>query len=167
MICHEFLPNPRLRTFVESYQLRHFIFPAGSTIPFKPYAPRPEHTLAFFPRGKERVEHLANNTFLTRPRSVIIGQSSERTNRHLIGPEFCVLLVNFRPGVLYRMMKLPFSEFTNTFVDAEDILPKEIKRVNERLSSACSASEMIAIVDRFICPTTRFEYKCDIDFPLV
>jgi len=154
MICHEFLPDPKLRPFVQSYQLRHFVFPAGSIIPFKPYAPRPEQTLAFFPRGTERVEHVAKNTFLTRPRSAIIGQSSERTNRHLSGLEFCVLLVNFRPGVLYRMIKLPFFELTNTFVDAEDVLPKEIMRVNERLGSACSPGEMIAIVDKFLLEMT-------------
>lgn len=154
MICHEFLPDLRLRPFVQDYQLRHFIFPAGSSIPFKPYVPRPEQTLAFFPRGTERVEHLSDNTFLTRPRSAIIGQYSERTNRHLTGPEFCVLLVNFKPGVLYRMLKLPFFELTNTFVDAEALLPKEIGRVNERLGSAGSPEEMIAIVDKFLLEVT-------------
>lgn len=154
MICREFLPNPKLRAFVQGYQLRHFIFPAGSTIPFKPYAPRPEQTLAFFPRGNERVEHLTDKTMTTRPRSAIIGQYSERTNRHLVGPEFCVLLVNFRPGVLHRMMKLPFFELTNTFIDAEDVLPKEITSVNERLNSAGSPQEMIGIIDRFLLELT-------------
>ncbi|MCF0074267.1 AraC family transcriptional regulator [Dyadobacter sp. CY261] len=139
---------------MQCYQLRHFIFPAGSNIPFKPYAPRPEQTLAFFPRGGERVEHLASNTLISRPRSAIIGQSSERTNRHLVGPEFCVLLVNFHPGVLYRITNLPFYELTNTFVDAEDVLPTEIRRVNERLSSAGSPQEMISIVDRLLLELT-------------
>jgi AraC-like DNA-binding protein len=154
MICHEFIPQPELRRFVQSYQLRHFTFANGSSIPFKPYAPRPEQTLAFFPRGSESVEDLVTNTILKRPRSAIIGQYSERTNRHLHGLEFCVLLVNFKPGVLYRLIGVPFSEFTNTFIDAEDILPKEIRQANERLSSAESPEEMIGIVEKLLLDLT-------------
>ena len=150
MICQEFMPHPLLKPFVESYQLRHFIFSDNSPIPFKPYAPRPDQTLAFFPRGSEYVENLVHGTMTKRPRSAIIGQYSERTNRHLTGPEFCVVLVNFRPGVLHRLTGLPFTELTNTFTDAEDLLQKEVRRANERLSSAGSPQEMIGIVDRLL-----------------
>jgi AraC-like DNA-binding protein len=66
----------------------------------------------------------------------------------------CGLLVNFWPGVLYRLMKVPFHQLTNTFLDAEDVLPMEIRRVNERLGSAESAQEMIGIVDRFLLELT-------------
>ncbi|WP_310587615.1 MULTISPECIES: DUF6597 domain-containing transcriptional factor [Dyadobacter] len=107
MICQEFTPQPQLRPFVQSYQLRHFTFSDGSSIPFKPYAPRPEQTLAFFFRGSESEENLVTNTMIKRPRSAIIGQYSQRTNRHLNGPEFCVLLVNLKPGVLYRLTGMP------------------------------------------------------------
>lgn len=150
MICQEFIPQPRLQPFVQSYQLRHFSVADGSSIPFKPYAPRPEQTLAFFPRGGESEENLVTNTMIERPRSAIIGQYSQRTNRHLNGPEFCVLLVNLKPGVLYRLTGIPFTELTNTFIDAEDILPKEIRRVNERLGSAESGQEMIGIVEKLL-----------------
>lgn len=154
MICQEFVPQPQLRHFVQSYQLRHFTFGSGTYIPFKPYAPRPEQTLAFFPRGSESEENLVTNTMIKRPRSAIIGQYSQRTNRHLNGPEFCVLLVNLKPGVLYRLINVPFTELTNTFINAEDILPKEIRRVNERLSSAESTEEMIGIVEKLLLHLT-------------
>ncbi|GGH35350.1 AraC family transcriptional regulator [Dyadobacter endophyticus] len=154
MICQEFIPQPQLRPFVQNYQLRHFTFGDGGSIPFKPYAPRPEQTLAFFPRGSESEENLVTNTMIERPRSAIIGQYSQRTNRHLNGPEFCVLLVNLKPGMLYRLIGMPFTELTNTFIDAEDILPKEIRRVNERLSSAESPQEMIGIVEKLLLDLT-------------
>ncbi|MCF0063170.1 AraC family transcriptional regulator [Dyadobacter chenwenxiniae] len=154
VICQEFVPQPQLRRFVQSYQLRHFTFADGSSIPFKPYAPRPEQTLAFFPRGSESVENLITNTMIKRPRSVVIGQYSQRTNRHLNGPEFCVLLVNLRPGVLYRLLGVPFTELTNTFIDAEDILPKEITRVNERLNGAETPEEMIGIIEKLLLELT-------------
>jgi hypothetical protein len=72
MICQEFIPQPQLRRFVQSYRLRHFTFGDGSFIPFKPYAPRPEQTLAFFQRGRESEESLATKTIIKRPRSAII-----------------------------------------------------------------------------------------------
>ncbi|SKC20620.1 helix-turn-helix domain-containing protein [Dyadobacter psychrophilus] len=154
MICQEYIPQQQLQPFVQSYQLRHFTFGDGNSIPFKPYAPRPEQTLAFFPRGSESEENLVTNTMTKRPRSAIIGQYSQRTNRHLNGPEFCVLLVNLKPGVLYRLIGMPFTELTNTFIDAEYILSKEIRRVNKRLSSAESAQEMIDIVEKLLLGLT-------------
>lgn len=150
MICQEFTPQPKLQPFVQSYQLRHFTFGDSNSIPFKPYAPRPEQTLAFYPRGSESEENLVTNTMIKRPRSAIIGQYSQRTNRHLNGSEFCVLLVNLKPGVLYRLTRMPFTDLTNTFIDAEDLLPKEISRVNERLGSAESPQEMIGIIEKLL-----------------
>lgn len=155
MICQEFTPTSHLRSLVQCYQLRHFVVPNGTTLPYKPYAPRPEQTLAFFPRGNEQVEYLANGQIVPRPRSVIIGQYTERTNRHLIGPEFCVLLVNFHPGVLYRMLGIPLTELTNTFIDAEAVLPKLMIPVNERLANAGSPREMIGIVESLLLSLAR------------
>ncbi|WP_342088708.1 AraC family transcriptional regulator [Dyadobacter sp. OTU695] len=155
MICQEFTPDPQLRCFVQCYQLRYFVAPNGTTLPYKPYAPRPEQTLAFFPRGSEQVEYLANGQIVPRPRSVIIGQHTERTNRHLMGPEFCVLIVNFHPGVLYRMLGVPLTELTNTFIDAEAVLPKIMVRVNERLGDAASPQEMIDIVENLLLGLAR------------
>lgn len=150
MLCQDFLPSPPLRQFVKCYHLRHFIFSEAINSPFKPYAPRPEQTLAFYPRGYERVEHVASGKIIQRPRSIIMGQYVERTNRHLGGLEFFTFLVNFQPGVLYRLMGIPFHELTNSFVDAEAILHKELRLVNERLNSTDDYQEMIAIVETFL-----------------
>ena len=72
-----------------------------------------------------------------------------------------MLLVNLKPGALYRLIGMPFAELNNTFIDAEDILPKEIRQVNERLSSAESPQEMIDIVEKLLLglTLTRFAMK--------
>lgn len=155
MLCQDFLPGPPLRPFIKCYHLRHFIASEATKLPFKPYAPRPEQTLAFYPRGHEWVEHVASTTISRRPRSIIMGQYTERTNRHLEGPEFVALLVNFQPGVLHRLTGIPFYELTNSFVDAEAIFPKEIRLVNERLNSTADYQEMIAVVESFLLPLVR------------
>lgn len=149
MICQDFLPSPLLREYIRCYHLRHFTFSDVSGTPFKPYAPRPEQTLAFFPRGYELVESVFSGKSVKRPRSMIMGQYVERTNRHLRGAEFFTFIVDFYPGVLYRITRIPFYELTNTFLDAEAIFPP-IRLVNEHLSSTDNYSEMIRIVETFL-----------------
>jgi AraC-like DNA-binding protein len=149
MIFEAFLPCPPLRAYVKSYHVRHFTFGDTSAIPFKPYAARPEHTLAFFPRDAERVEYFSGDALMQRPRSVIIGQHTLRTNRHL-GKDFIVFIVDFYPGVLYRLLGIPLQELTNTYVDAEAFFSNEIRMVNERLNSTGCYQEMKGIIEQFL-----------------
>lgn len=58
-----------------------------------------------------------------------------------------MIIVDFKPGVLHRLTGIPFIEFTDKDLDAETVFPPEIRKVNERLSSACSYSEMIQIIE--------------------
>jgi AraC-like DNA-binding protein len=150
MICKAFMPNPALGDFVECYQIRHFLFDDISQLPFKPYAPRPEQTLAFYPRGYETVEYVNKGIYVKRSKSHLIGQALERTNRHLGSTDFMVILVNFHPGVLYRITGIPFNELANISIDAETVFGNEIRCVNERLSSTDDYHEMIAIIDEFV-----------------
>ncbi|WP_194775692.1 helix-turn-helix domain-containing protein [Pararhodonellum marinum] len=149
MICKAFLPTPALREYVECFQIRHFQFADNTQLPYKPYAPRPEQTLAFYPRGHEIVEYVQGGSFLARSRSQLIGQAVERTNRHLGSSDFMIILVNFLPGVLYRITGIPCYELTNTSTDAESIFP-EINYVNDRLNSTNDYREMIDIVEKFL-----------------
>ena len=150
MLCQAFLPSPPLQHLVVGYQLRHFVFDQIGNHPFKPYAARPEQVMAFLIRGSEKLEHPSKGVLIERPRSYLAGQYTERTNRHLPSPETIVLLINFHPGVLHRLTSIAFHRVTNTFVDAEDILPCELRNVNDRLSSAESYTEMIAIIETFL-----------------
>ena len=149
MIGQAFLPSPGLRPYIRSYQLWHFIFPDKTKLPFKPYAPRPEQTLVFCPRGFELVEYVSTGQLIKRPESYLIGQYTERTNRHIGSQEFLAILVNFQPGVLFRITGIPYHELTNNFIDGETIFSKEIRQVNLRLNSTDDYQEMIRIIEAF------------------
>jgi AraC-like DNA-binding protein len=149
MIFEAYSPCPALRAYVKSYHVRHFTFGHTSAIPFKPYAARPEHTLAFFPRDAEGVDYLAGGLRTQRPRSAVIGQHTLRTNRHL-GKDFIVFIVDFYPGVLYRLLGIPLQQLTNTYVDAEVFFSGDIRRVNERLNSTGCYQEMKGIIEQFL-----------------
>jgi hypothetical protein len=56
MILKDFLPNPSLRAFVRCYRIVHMRFDSHDAPPFKPYTPRPEQCLAFYPHDREKVD---------------------------------------------------------------------------------------------------------------
>ena len=149
MIYEYRLPAPSLREYVRLLQLIHLDFSGAAVVPFKPYWPRPDNCLAFYPRDLETVEYINNGHRQAKPRSALIGQPTIVTNR-FVGRDFFVFQVVFQPGALYWLTGLPSSELTNTFVDAEAVFSAEIRQVNERLSSTGDYEEMVRIVENFL-----------------
>ncbi|HEY0750545.1 MAG TPA: AraC family transcriptional regulator [Chitinophagaceae bacterium] len=159
MISKDFTPSPLLYEFISSYRLRHFVFNGLIKPSFKPFPPRPEQCLIFYPRGKEIAEYLSSGEKIERPRSVISGQFTERINRYVTTPEFLMIAVDLKPGALHRLTGIPFSEFTNKCMDAEDIFPAEMRMVNERLANAKDYAEMISIIETFCLSLTKRSKK--------
>ncbi len=143
------LPSPPLREYVRQVQLIRFDFGTAAVIPYKPYWPRPENCLTFYPRDRETITYADNTNKLTKSRSVLIGQPTLLTNRYM-GRNFTVLQVVFQPGALFRLTGLPVHELTDTFVDAEAVFSTEIQRVNDRLNSTDDSGEMVIIVESFL-----------------
>lgn len=131
------------------HRLRHFVLPPGHNLSCKPFPPRPEQCIVFYPRGFEVTEQLYTGTRVHRPRSVVCGQFTQRINRYVGGPEFLMIEVDLQPGVLHRLTGVPFKELANKNIDAEAFFGAELRRVNERLGSADSYTEMIALVEAF------------------
>jgi AraC-like DNA-binding protein len=143
------LPSPALREYVRLYQIIGLSFGAGAVIPVKPYWPRPENCLAFYPREASLIERSNGVMEEWKPRSTLIGQPTCITNRQ-VGANFVLFQIVFQPGALYRLTGIPAHALTNQFVDAEAIFSPEIGLVNERLSSTDNHLEMIAIVEDFL-----------------
>lgn len=160
MLLQDFLPNPALQEYVRLYRLVRFLFFDSNIIPFKPYPPRPEHCLSFYPHDTETIEYVNQPAKISKIRSALVGQHSVVTNRH-VGKDFIVIQVIFQPGALFRLTGIPAYELTNTYLDAEAIFAKDIREVNERLNSVDDHIEMIQIIETFICQLiakTKKEY---------
>ncbi|GAB3022292.1 helix-turn-helix domain-containing protein [Spirosoma pulveris] len=144
------LPSPALRGYVRQFQIVGCLFPQSMTVlPVKPYWPRAENSLAFYPKDPEKIEYGFGGNHLSKPCSTLNGQYSIVTNRH-VGRDFMVFQVKFQPGALHRLTGIPSHELTNSFVDAEAVFSMEIRRVNERLSYTRQYTEMIPIVEDFL-----------------
>jgi AraC-like DNA-binding protein len=143
------LPSPPLREYVRQLQVIRFDFSKASVMPYKPYWPRPENCLTFYPRDPETIAYPDSIRQQTKPRSVLVGQPTGLTNRFM-GRDFMVLQVVFQPGALFRLTGLPIHELTDTFVDAEAVFSSELQRVNERLNSTDDSGEMLTILEEFL-----------------
>lgn len=149
MVLSEFTPSPCLTEFVRVYRVVHFVFDDAAKIPYKPYPPRPEHCLSFYPRDTETVEYANSGTRIENLKTVLIGQQSEVTNR-FVGRDFLVFQVVFSPGGLYRLTGIPSLEINNRYLEAETIFDKSIKEVNDKLNDAKNFNEMVVAVESFL-----------------
>ncbi|KAB7731019.1 helix-turn-helix domain-containing protein [Rudanella paleaurantiibacter] len=143
-------PQPLLRDYVRMLKIVGCSFPASMTsLPVKAYWPRAENCLSFYPKDPERQQFGYTEATVIKPRSIVNGQYSMVTNRH-VGRDFMVFQVQFQPGALYRLTGLPSGELTNAFVDAEAVFSSEMNRVDERLSYCRHYTEMITVVEDFL-----------------
>lgn len=143
-------PNPQLRHFIQFYRVLHFQFdPTIKDIPFKPYPPRPETCLSFYPRDTEKVAYPGSSQIIDSYRSALFGKHSVVTNRY-VGRDFILIQVVFHPTGLHRLIGLSAFELTNAYLDATTVFSPEINQVNARLSSAENISEMVAIVETYL-----------------
>ena len=149
MLVKDFLPSAIVKEYISQYRLRHFVFSKEVLPTVKPFPPRPEQSLTFYVRGEETARYTKDRFEIKKPRSVISGQFTQRVDRYVSYPEVLMIIVDFKPGALYRLTGIPFTEFTDKDVDAEMVFSPEIKKVNERLNSCEAYAEMLLIVETF------------------
>ncbi len=149
MILDNIMPNESLKEFVRIYRIIEFIFSDGIVIPLKAYTPRPEHCLQFYLKDTETVKFPHSNLTVTDKKVVISGQPTLIHHR-FVKKEFLTFQIVFQPGALYRLTGIPSSEITNCYFDAEDILGKSVREVNEQLYHAADYHKMICIIEEYL-----------------
>ena len=149
MTLKDFLPHPQLRTFVRCYRIVHFRFDSHDPPPFKPYTPRPEQCLAFYPFDRERVDFTNSKKSVSNIPVALVGQALSVTNRFIHG-HFLVVQILFQPGALFRLTGLPGQEIADTYMEADQVFSKEVHEVNEAFFHARDYQEMVQIADCFI-----------------
>jgi AraC-like DNA-binding protein len=142
-------PSPALQEFVRDYLIAYFVFDKDQEIPFKPYSPKPEQTITFLPKGNLTVSNPLTGEMQIAPVISVCGQQVSRYNFYL-SSEYQMLRVHFHPGALYRLLRIPLSEFTDSWFDANSVISREIMDVNERLANCINYSEMIAVIEEYL-----------------
>ena len=148
MIFSSIKPSPSLEVFVRDYLIAHFIFDNQKPLPVKPYAPKPEQGITFFIKGGATM--VSSKTGIKQaPPVSIFGQQLSKCNIHLTS-EFLMLRVHLKPGILFRLLKIPVSEFSDDYFNAEWVLDHNVLEVREQLNEAVSYNEMIHVVENYL-----------------
>ena len=149
MLLKDFSPHKGLQEFVKCYRIVHFKFNKNELPPFKPYTPRPENCLTFYPHDTERVEYAQSGKKVFNLPIVLVGQHLEVTNRY-IGQQFLAIQIIFQPGALYRLTGIPLTELINEYLEANYVFAKDIQFVNEQFLHAQNYTEMVNIANQFV-----------------
>jgi AraC-like DNA-binding protein len=149
MIYKYIKPSSILQDFVRDYLVAHFIFDKNEPVPFKPYAPKPEQGITFFPKGFVSIQDQYTGSIIQAPKVAIFGQQVSRYNFHLT-QEYLMLRVHFHPGALYRLLGTPLFEFTDQYSDAAAVVNREVEDVNESLAASNDYAQMIQIIEKYL-----------------
>lgn len=149
MIYRLFTAAPHLRGYVRMYHLLHFKFQGTDVSPRKVYYPRPEQCLTFDPLG--RVTGINKHEGITQTRGYSYLSRQQTAPYELqFSEEYLMLKVIFKPGALYRLLGIPVQEFGSNYLDAEQVIPKDVQFVNDRLLHCSSYENMIEVVEAFL-----------------
>jgi AraC-like DNA-binding protein len=148
MLLKDFKPSYALQEWIKCYRIVHFSFEGDMVPPPKPYTPRPEQCLAFYPFDTEKVSYATKNSSIQHVRVALIGQHTQVSLRE-VGKEFLVVQVIFKAGALYRLIKVPMSELINQYIDGSIFFKNDIHFVNEQLFHANNYGEIVEILNTF------------------
>ena len=84
------------------------------------------------------------------PRNTVFGQAVSRVDFLMPPEEYLMIRVVFHPGGLFRLLRVPLTEFTDRKTDAEAVINQEVQAVNDRIANAFGYAEMLAIVEQYL-----------------
>ncbi len=142
-------PHPALQPFVKEYHLLHLDFVNLPKTAAKPYPPRGEQCLYFYPRNTLSKVEKGTGIIDSSAHSILAGQPLTRVNMS-IPRDYIMLKVAFNPSGLFRFLGIPLTHFTDSGIETEAVLGNEIKQVNEQLKNTEGYQNMIAVVENFL-----------------
>ncbi len=159
MLLKDFIPPPQTKAFVQCYRVVHFNF--SEPPPVKPYTPRPEVCLAFYPFDRENISYNSSTKLINKVPVALVGQHLEITNRTILGLHFLALQIIFQPGAFYKLTGIPMNEINNLYLSADEVLGPEIKFINEQLFHANDYQQMVGIVNAYVLDLIHKQKKRD------
>ncbi len=142
MIHRSFSPAPHLKRYIREYILVHLELDDNQIVSLRPYPANPEQGITFYAKGHVTSTDSETGRSERRPKAVIFGQPVRRQDL-LPSNNYLMFDVRFQPGVLYKFIRVPMTEFVQKNLDAELILGKEIIELNEHLANVSDYKIMI------------------------
>ncbi|MDO3627636.1 helix-turn-helix transcriptional regulator [Mucilaginibacter sp. BT774] len=149
MVVKNYIPYPGLQCFIKNIALTHYQLDKSSPVPVNPFPPQPYHTLYFYPYDKITSYSYSDGSTSKLAASSIVGPQLNRVDLQM-DYNILVIIVNFKPCALYRLLKIPMHELIDTPLDAAQFLDKELETINEQLSLSKNYDEMVSLIQKYL-----------------
>ncbi len=153
-----FNPHPLLRQCVDSYLVVSVDQPDGGYIENN-FLPHTTQSLVFSLNPVSRVYDCMHSEYTAR--NFIVGPNDEPCLVRLYDG-MKNMVVNFKPGGMFKLFHLPAHHFNNRSRDAEQFLGKQIQEISRQLETA-GLSEKIELMDAWLTRHLQKEKKTDRD----
>jgi AraC-like DNA-binding protein len=147
-------PGVHLREFIRDYLLIHFDFTNTKTVLIKPYPACPKQGIIFYVKGTVIASTPETGKADKRAQTVVFGQPTIRQNLHLPN-DYLAISVRFQPGALFKFLGVPMTEFLQKNEDAELVIGREVRLLNEQLAITPSYQEMLLLIESFLWKRIR------------
>jgi AraC-like DNA-binding protein len=144
-----YIPLKGLQGFVKNIVLWHYQFNKNALPSVNPFPPQPYHTLFFYPYDKITAYSYVDGSKSNISASNIVGPQLTRVDLQM-NYNMLVILINFEPCGLYRLLKIPMHELVDKPLDAVQFLGKELNAINEQLSGSSNYDEMIMLIQNYL-----------------
>ena len=145
---HQYKPCIALSAYVKCYwKLEH------NYIPDIPECILPDGCIEMIFHYEDKYRSTINGHLADQPDNIVVGQITQAIHLQPTG-KTGILAIRFYPWGLYALTGIPADELTDRFAEAEIVLGRELRGVNQRIRE-CKAAERLNIVEHFLLSLLR------------
>ena len=150
MVSLRYTPHFALQDFISELILIHRkLDQTTSAAPPYPFPPQPGNALYFFPYDQITCHSNTYQQITQLPQQTIVGPQLSRVDL-CMGNHMLIIIVNFHPGSLHRLLRQPMHEMVDQHFDAALLLGPEIEQVSVQLRKESNFDQMIAVIETYL-----------------
>lgn len=148
MVSLRYTPHFALQDFISQLILIHRKVDQTALAALHLFPPQPGHTLYFFPYDKITCHSHVYQHIAQLPQQTIVGPQLTPVDL-CMGNHMLVIIVNFHPGGLHRLLRLSMHEMVDQYFDGAALLGTEIEQVSIQLRKESNFDMMIAVIESY------------------
>ncbi|MGI8599750.1 MAG: helix-turn-helix domain-containing protein [Chitinophagaceae bacterium] len=149
-VLHQvYIPHPALREFVVSFITVDAVLTESMDTVVTPYPPAPHQSFIFYGDHSIKMKKEGSSSFELQPSIVVVGPQFTRVNL-MVMKRLKAVRVDFHPGGLYRLLRIPMTHLYDGGFDAFDVIGNEIRSINQQLLDAPDMELSKNIVENFL-----------------
>lgn len=143
------IPHPGLREYVLNLSTINVELPEGMLDVVNPYPPTPFQSLMFYCQNPVSMRRSEEEEFDQQPDAILVGPQVSRVNIR-VTRRLRAIRVDFMPGGLYRLLRVPMYELLDGGYNASDFFGSDLKELNAQLCNLTNLEDGKNLVEKFL-----------------